>query len=115
CHLLRHIGCFVSRAFWAGSTGYVEPEAAAHAGLATHTDLAIHQRGQFATQHQPDTSTGDVRAFTPQTLEWLEQLRQLLARQARPGIVDPQPNAVGTHLVAHANRAARTVVLDRVG
>ena len=87
--LCRHLGSLVAHPIGAGRTGYVEPETTTDTGLATHTNFAVHQRGQLAAKHQPDAGAGNIRALPAEPLKRLEQLRLLLVGKTRPSVVDP--------------------------
>ncbi|MCY1543150.1 hypothetical protein D9M68_789470 [compost metagenome] len=50
----------------------VDPETATAAHTTAKAHLTVHQTGQLAAQHQPDTGAWNARILPSQTLKWLK-------------------------------------------
>ena len=91
-------------------------EAAAAAGLAVDVDAAAHRLDDLARNHQADARALDALALAAEPVEWLEQLADLLHRQADAGVVHLDAHAsfcqVGLQFEVH--RTVRAVVLERI-
>ena len=92
----------------------VEGRESALADLALDVQLALHQLGEAAREHEPDAGALDRGAFGAEPVERLEQPGELLRAHADSGVLDEEPAALLVDLPAHPHAAARPVVLDRV-
>jgi hypothetical protein len=93
-----------------------DPEDAALANGAFNANPAVHCIHQPLADHQADARTFFARHLLTQTIEWLEELRQLFGGQSLAGIANADTHRLRRARGARqANRAAGFVVLDCVG
>ena len=95
----------------AASAMQFDPEHAAHADGAFHADDAAHQFDQPLAHHQADARAFLAAGLLPEAIEGLEQLRELLRRQSRAGVLDADADALRR---ARACRSPRRVPPSRL-
>ena len=78
----RRLG-LVAASCGAAGQAQLDPEHAAHADRALHADGAAHQLDQALGHHQADAGAFLRAGLLAEPVEGLEQLRELLRRQAR--------------------------------
>ena len=109
----------------------LDPEGAAHAGLALDTDAAVHPLDELAREREPEPGSRHRRALGAEPLERLEEPGFLLRSEAGPGVAhrEPDPFAqrpagsvrqvrpvdAGLARRLHVDVGAIAGVLDRVG
>jgi len=92
-----------------------EPKLAALPDRARHANPALHEFDQALANNQADAGACLAAGFLAEAIERLEQLRQVIRRQTRTGVLDEDANPVGKgHHAVHADRAVGLVVFDRV-
>src|SRR6185369_12271292 len=99
-----------------GREAELDPEHAAAAHRALHTDDATHQLYESLANDETDAGSLLDTSLAPKPVEWLKELRQLVGRQSVARVGDGDANHLcGMADKPHGHGSARPVVFDCVG